>query len=122
MAIDNGVVLRNGSVILSASEASPAAIDFNGQDLVPLTYQVDIPSVTGTTPTLDVVIEGSNTSSTTGFQTVAVFPQINAPDQYMLEAICKYRWRRAKCTLGGTTPNFGNAVISASPAGRYDKK
>ena len=128
MAIDNDVLLRDGTVELNASEATPTAIDFGGPDLVPLTYFVDIVAATdGTDETLDVVIEGSNTSASAGFETIITFPQITAlvspGGQYAIEAISDLRWRRAKTTVGGSnTPSFHGCMIYCQPAGRYNKK
>ena len=124
MAIDKNLLLRDGTVELNSTEASPTAIDFRGEDLVPLWYQVDVvETVDGTNPTLAVVIEGSNTSASAGFATIATFPSITAMGQYRLRAITKYRWRRATCTIGGTnTPSFHGTLISVHPAGRDDDK
>lgn len=124
MANDANLLLRDGSVALESTEASPTAKDFGGEDLTPVTYQVDVTeTVDGTNPTLDVVIEGSNTSASAGFVTIATFPQITAMGQYHLEAISKYRWRRAKCTVGGTdTPSFHGTIISCHRAGRHNLK
>ena len=124
MAIDNDLLLRDGTVELKSSEASPTAVDFGGPDLVPLTYVVDVYEATdGTDETLDVVIEGSNTSASAGFVTICTFPQITALTagaQYMLEAISDLRWRRAKTTVGGSnTPSFHGVKVYACPAGRY---
>lgn len=118
--IDNDLLLRDGSTDLTATEATPTAKDFGGEDLVPMTYQVDVPEAGGTNPTATVVIQGSADNST--FVDCLTFPQITTLGQYHLEGIIKYRYRRAKITLGGTTPDFGATMVSVHPAGRYDKK
>jgi len=122
MAIDNDLVLRDGTVALESTEATPTAVDFGGPDLVPLTYVVDILEATdGTDETLDVVIQGSADNST--FVDICTFPQITAltaKAQYMLEAISDLRYRRAKMTVGGTdSPSFHGAMVYVCPAGRY---
>jgi len=123
MAIDSDLLLRDGTVALESTEATPTAVDFRGQDLVPMTYQVDVlETVDGTNPTLDVVIQGADTSGGTYYD-VATFPSITAMGQYHLEAICKYRFRRAKCTVGGTdTPSFHGTMVSVHMAGRHNLK
>lgn len=121
--LDKNLLLRDGTAALSASEPTPPAKDFGGQDLVPLVYQVDVPiAPTGTTPTLDCMLQGSNTSESAGFVDIAPIPQINAKGQFRKEIITPFRWRRMKTTLGGTTPSFGNVTISVHPAGLYDEK
>ena len=125
--IDTDLMLRDGTVEMNSSEATPTAIDFGGEDLVPMTYFVDVlESSDGGSETLDVVIEGSNTSASAGFETICTFPQITAVTgkaQFIKEAICNYRWRRAKITLGGdTSPSFHGVKVYACPAGRYDQK
>lgn len=121
--LDNDLLLRDGTAELSSSEATPTAINFGGEDLVPVTYQVNVDqSVDGTNPTLDVVIQGSETESGT-YHAIATFPQITAAGEYFVEAISKYPWRRAVTTVGGTdSPSFHDTIISAHRAGRYNLK
>jgi len=122
MAIDSDLLLRDGTVALESTEATPTAVDFRGQDLVPLTYQVDVlETVDGSSPTLDVVIQGADTSGGTYYD-ICTFPQITAKGQYHYEAISKYRFRRAKCTVGGSSPSFHGTMISVHMAGRHNLK
>lgn len=123
MAIDNDLVLRDGTTELNASEATPTAKDFGGEDLVPMVYNVDVvETVDGTNPTLLVEIQGSDTESGS-YTTFCTFESIIAMGQYIKEAITKYRWRRAKTTVGGTnTPSFHGTMIYPVPAGRDSKR
>jgi hypothetical protein len=58
MAIDNDVLLRDGTAELNSSEATPTAVDFHGEDLAPTFYQVNIFEASdGTNETLDIVIQ-----------------------------------------------------------------
>jgi hypothetical protein len=127
MAIDNDVLLRDGTVELNSSEATPTALDCGGEDLVRTFYQVDVYEATdGTDETLDVVIQGSNTSASAGFVDWLTFPQITAQTaayQKILSGRCPYRWRRAKTTVGGSnSPSFHGVKVSIHPAGRDDEK
>ena len=121
MTIDNDLMLRDGTVSLEASEATPTAKDFSGEDLMPMFYHVDVPAVSGTTPTMLVELQGSETEGGT-YTTFATFESITAAGHYIKQAITEFRWRRAKITLGGTTPNFGAAMVYPEPAGRYNEK
>lgn len=127
MAVDNDVVLRDGTVELNSSEATPTAVDFHGEDLAPTFYQVNVFEASdGTDETLDIVIQGSNTSASTGFVDWLTFPQITAVASTYVDiqrGICPYRWRRAKTTVGGSaSPSFHGCIVSVHPAGRDDEK
>lgn len=127
MAIDNDVVLRDGTTALESSEATPTAVDFGGEDLARTFYQVDVLEATdGTDETLDIVIQGSNTSASAGFVDWLTFPQITAQTgtyQKILSGRCPYRWRRAKTTVGGSnSPSFHACTVTVHPAGRDDEK
>ena len=127
MAIDNDVVLRDGTVELKTSEATPTAVDFGGEDHADTFYIVDVLEASdGTDETLDIVIQGSNTSASSGFVDWLTFPQITAvASTYtdILRGRCPYRWRRAKTTVGGSnTPSFHACTVTVHPAGRDDEK
>lgn len=117
---DANVLLRASSAgALSASETGATGVDM-GVDLEPQTYGVYVPSVSGTSATLDVVIQESDDNAT--WRDFLVFPQIvqaSAPGQYFATGKSNARYRRYKATLGGTTPNFGTVLIGPMPAGRY---
>jgi len=120
MPIDNDLLMRDGSSDLTATEGTPTAVDFSGEDLFPLTYRIDVPAAGGSSPTADFVIQGSANNS--DFVDLFKFPQIIAAGQYHFEGITKYRYRRAKVTVGGSNPNFGAVKVSVHGAGRYDEK
>lgn len=118
--LDSNVLLRAPAAgALSASELTPTGVDM-GMDLVAQTYMVYVPSVSGTTATLDVIIQESDDNAT--WRDLGVFPQIvqaSAPGQYFITVKSNARYRRYKATLGGTTPNFGVTLIGPAPAGRH---
>lgn len=120
MPIDNDLLLRSGASDLTATEATPTAVDFGGEDLVPLTYRIDVPEAGGESPTADFIIQGSANNS--DFVDLFKFPQITAAGQYHFEGITKYRYRRAKVTVGGSNPDFGAVKVSVHGAGQYDNK
>lgn len=75
-------------------------------------YQVNIPvtAVTGTTPTLDVVIQESDDSGTNWFD-VYHFPRITGTGMFRSPKIAlKGNRIRYVQTVGGTTPSFTRAV------------
>ncbi len=75
-------------------------------------YQVNIPvtAVTGTTPTLDVVIQESDNTATNWFD-VYHFPRISATGIYRSPKL-PYSGNRIRYvqTVGGTTPSFTRAI------------
>ena len=119
MTMDTNLKLRAASAgNLTANELTPTAVDM-GEDLVPQTYMVSVPSVSGTTPTLAVVIQESDDNST--FRNVGSFESITAAGQFYMTCKCNARYRRYTATVGGTTPNFGATEIAPVAAGRYTK-
>lgn len=116
---DNNAMLRAASAgALSADELTPVFQNV-GADLEVKTYMVSVPSVAGTTPTLDVTIQDSKDG--TNANESMKFPQITAAGVYYIRAKFTGPYRRAVCDVGGTTPNFGIVEIGPVPAGRYDK-
>lgn len=117
MAIDVNIQLRAAAAGNLTETANGSAVDFGGPDLVKQTYQVDVPSASGTTPTLDIKIQESDDGTT--FRDYLAFPQITAAGQYHVTGKSNARYRRFAATLGGTNPNFGAVQISPVPGGRY---
>jgi len=76
-----------------------------------------VPSQSGTTPTLDVKIQESD-SAGSGFTDVpgGAFAQIGAATgTYEIHIHWTKRYLRAYITLGGTTPNYGITTIGLTP-------
>lgn len=79
---------------------------------------LDSAAGTGTTPTLDVKVQGSN-DGTTWVDTGAVFTQVVAVASFQRKDVGQpvYKQYRAVSTIGGTTPSFTYSVhlIGANP-------
>lgn len=119
---DPNCALRIGTDGTITASGNGSGVDFGGHDLLPRTYLVHVNAVSGTTPTLDVVIQESDDNST--WRDLATVQQITAAGQYFVTAKSNARYRRAKWTVGGTTPVFGsdtpNGVeIGPVPGGRF---
>lgn len=68
---------------------------------------LDVGTVTGTTPTLDVKLQESDTSGGTYTDIAgATFAQKTAAGNEVISFSARKRWLRAVYTIGGTTPNF----------------
>jgi hypothetical protein len=115
---DSHMLLRDGSVLLTATEATPTAVDM-GADIVARVYEVFIPIVpTGTTPTLTVKIQESDDNST--WRDIGTFePITTVGGRFYLTIKSNARYRRYVATVGGTTPSYGYTVIGVVPAGEY---
>jgi len=106
---------------LDADEATPASVDFGGPDQHPLTYVVVCPVLaTGTTPTLDVVIQESDDDS--NWRDAVVFPQIAAadtPGKFFMTAKLGARYRRFTADIGADN-DFGTVLIAPVIGGLYE--
>jgi hypothetical protein len=75
---------------------------------------VDVNTISGTTPTLDVTIEGSDTGAFGGEEVaVDVVPQITDaadPGQARIAFKSAHEYVRAAWVTGGTTPSFATTI------------
>lgn len=75
-----------------------------------LRVQLDVTAASGTTPTLDVVIEDSLDGST--FNTIGTFTQKVATGREVINIVTPFAdTLRARWTVGGTTPSFTFSVV-----------
>jgi hypothetical protein len=120
--MDAQLLLRAASAgALDADELTPASVDFGGPDQHPITYVVVCPTLaTGTTPTLDVVIQESDNDST--WRDAVVFPQIAAadtPGKFFMTAKLGARYRRFTADIGADN-DFALVIIAAVIGGLYE--
>lgn len=115
MAFDVNAMLRPASAGAISANGSGTGLKM-GCDLLSRQYCVSVPGpVTGTTPTLDVVIEESDDNVT--WRKFLNFEQITKSGQYYVRGQSNAKYRRASWTVGGTTPNFGVVKIGPVQAG-----
>lgn len=75
--------------------------------------QLDVTAATGTSPTLDVLIE--DTLDGTNWNTVGTLAQRAAPGREVINITAPFsETLRVKWTMGGTTPNFTFSVKAYS--------
>lgn len=123
-------LFRDGSVALTATEAGPTSTTVSaGKKVIDLGpggtgpqghyVTVNVPTATGTTPTLDVEVQYSDTVTFTVVREKHSLPQITAVGEYYLpRSTTHYRYARAVPTVGGTTPSFGATVIGLTTGNR----
>lgn len=102
MAYDKDLVFNDGASAVTASGNS-SALDI-GPIVNPLTVDVVCTAKSGTNPTLDVNIQGSDNNST--WVTFGSFPQMTATGESRRKALVPYRYYRLNYVLGGTNPSF----------------
>lgn len=107
--LDANLVLKTSGAETSSTNGT--GVNF-GNVVVnqPITFVVNITAVSGTTPTLDLKIQGSPDNST--WTTIHQFPQKTAV-AYGLRAQHKgggYKYFRYASTIAGTTPSFTYSV------------
>lgn len=108
----DGVTLTTatGSTVLQIKKTPADGVD----------VELDVTTITGTTGTLDVVVQHSD-SSTTGFTTIATFPQITTTTgPRHLRVQTKKPFVKLTPTTGGTSPSFVvTAGIVSGPSAGY---
>ena len=71
-----------------------------------------VSAASGTTPTLDVIVETSDDPSfATNVRTMMTFTQKTAAGSQRLSAGGADRFVRGKATIGGTTPSFTFSLV-----------
>lgn len=126
MPQDALLLLRDGTTNLTTT-GNGTGVDFGGADQQPITYEMDIPTVTGTTPILVMKIQVSGDNSNwIDFLTYGpggaapATNNITVAGVYFVTGKTRYRYRRFAATVSGTTPVFGNCLVAAVAAGLYD--
>jgi hypothetical protein len=117
---DKNLLLRDGTTDIT-STTTGSVIDFGvGGDIRELTYLMIVQSVSGTSPTLDMVIQTSDAVGMSPLQDSFTFPQINAAGIYAITFRSPHRYRRLSWTIGGSgTPTFVNVLVGPVLAGEY---
>ncbi len=114
--MDKNLVLKASGAVTETTTGS--AIDFGqGGDLIPLVYEINVTTVTGTgNPAMAARIEDSADGST--WHTLVAFPSITKAGSFYRSAKSKFRYRRFYATVTGTSPSF-TCSVGVAPAGRY---
>ncbi len=115
MAYDAEVMLHNPGTALTATVTGTGKL-IEGTPISGKFIRASVPAATGTAPTLDIVIQESDTLGA-GYVTVVTFAQIVAAGIYRRIYSSRKRYVRAVLTVGGTTPSFGNAQVGFDTGG-----
>ena len=115
MSYDADVMLHNTGVDLTATVTGTGKL-IEGTAIDGHYIRVSVPQATGTSPTLDITIQESDTLGT-GYVTVVTFAQITASGIYRRIYSSRKKYVRSVQTLGGTTPNFGKVQVGFDTGG-----
>jgi len=96
-----GITLFSGTVTASGNTA-----DIDVSTISALEIEIKVTSVSGTSPTLDVYIEGK--FETTGdYKTLASLPGVTEPGtRFLTIDPLRFRYIRVRWVVGGTSPSF----------------
>lgn len=109
MAYDSADMLWNPGSNLTATQTGTGLLT-EGVPFSGISLRVYVPQATGTTPTLDIVVQESNVLGS-GYTPLVTFDQITAAGTYRRRITSRKRYLRAVLTVGGTTPNFGAVKV-----------
>lgn len=102
------------TLVSSAAKTASGSASIPSGDATTLRLQLNVTAASGTTPTLDVVIEDSLDGGTT-WNTVGTFAQKTAVAREVINITAPFTpTLRARWTVGGTTPSFTFALVSYS--------
>lgn len=103
MAYDVNTVLKASSAETSSTDGS--GIEINGTPLRGVDVRMVISEVDGTTPTMTVAIQHSDSLSS-GYSTVASFDQVTGAGTHFLKVHTNKKYIRYASTIGGSNPSF----------------
>ena len=76
-------------------------------------------TISGTSPTLDVKIQGSNDNGS-NWTDIKSFAQVTSnPSIQHMRILCPYKAIRAVATKGGSSPSYESVQCSIVPAGEF---
>lgn len=105
------VKAKDLTMIGSAARTATAAGDwFDVGDAHTLRLLLDVTAASGTTPTLDVVVQTRKDASDSSPRTAATFTQATAATNERKAVSALDRQARVNCTIAGTTPSFTFSV------------
>lgn len=116
--IDNELIMRGSGAGNLTTTANLASEDIKKTGFHGMSVQVMVPSVSGTTPTLDVDVQES--ADDTNWSTIASSPQITAAGEYIISFATDKRYVRVALTVGGSSPNFGVTLVNLVLQHAYD--
>lgn len=101
----------NEQAIVSTTRVNSCAVIDLGETMPKgMSCVVKVPAAGGTTPTLDLKLQESDTEGS-GYTDLVTFDQITAIGVYVRRFATAKRYIRHYATVGGTTPNFGGVEI-----------
>lgn len=116
---DTNLMLRSSGDLTDTATGS--AVDFGaGGAKQAITFKVIVPQASGTSPTLDLDIQESDTSAFTVVRRKHTFAQITTAGVWRMSIRPKYRYLRYLATVGGTAEDFGVVLIGPEAQGEYD--
>lgn len=108
-------MVKKLEAVLAASAARTATgtgtVEIVVSDQKAAAFYIDVTAASGTSPTLDVVVETFDPAAVSNWQTLATFAQKTAAAKERVAVTANLGSRvRVKWTIGGTTPSFTFSV------------
>ena len=116
---DYNYMLYNSSAAVT-EDANGSAFDRLWMPHTPVVAKlVASGTISGTSPTLDVKIQGSDNG--TDWTDIKSFAQITgtSPAVKYIRFLCPFKQLRAVIDVGGTSPSYGSVQCSIVPAGEF---
>jgi len=117
---DANLLFSNAAVLTVT--ANSAELDLRGTAADGVDVEVAVTAASGTGPTLDPVVQHSDTSGS-GFAALTTFAQITATGRATRRVQSDKRFLRIAYTVGGTSPSFTvtAGIVSGKPTDQVDR-
>ena len=99
---DANLLFHNAAALTATGNSS--GLDIKKTAAEGVVVEIDVTAVTGTSPTMDFIVQESNDDST--YNNLVTFAQITAVGRWQRRVQSKKRYLRLGRTAGGTTPSF----------------
>ena len=113
------MLIDNGDTAVTA-DANGTAFDVLWMPHTPVVFCLAVSgTISGTSPTLDVKIQGTNDNGS-NWSDIVSFPQVttSASKKYV-RALTPYKQIRGVIDVGGTSPSYGSVLCGVVPAGEF---
>ena len=112
---DKDYLLLNATTV--TADANGDAFRVHWSTEVPQVFGLIINgTISGTSPTIDVKIQGSNDNGS-NWSDIVSFPQMSAAGKKYVRALTPFKEIRGVIDVSGTSPSFGKVQMGIVPAG-----
>ena len=115
----NYMLIDNGGTAVTA-DANGTAFDVLWMPHTPVVFGLYVGgTISGTSPTLDVKIQGTNDNGSNWSDIVSFTQVTTTGGRQYVRALTPYKQIRGVIDVGGTSPSYGTVLLGVVPTGEF---